>query len=199
MVWSSVPDTRASLLDLLRRNPNDAVAWEDFVRHYGGVIHAWCKRWRMQEADAQDIAQIVLTKLAVRLRELRYNPKQSFRGWLWTVTHNAWQDYIRGQLRPGQGTGDSVVLEQLQNIPARNDLASRLEEAFDRELLHQAMARVQLRVAVNTWEAFRLQAMEEWSGAETANHLHMKVAAVFVARSKVQRMIREELAQLESR
>jgi RNA polymerase sigma-70 factor (ECF subfamily) len=184
------------LLDTLRRNPDDPLAWEEFVRHYGRMIYAWCQRWRLQEADAQDVAQIVLCKMATGLRELEYDPERSFRGWLWTVTHNACQTYLKGQRRPGQGSADSAVLDQLHGVEARDDLARRLEEAFDLELLQQAMARVRLRVETRTWEAFRLQALEDWSGAQTASHLGMKVATVFVARSKVQRLIQEELARL---
>ena len=44
---------------------------------------------------------------------------------------------------------------------------------------------------------FELLAIQGCSGAEVAERLKMKVATVFVARSKVQRMLREELARLE--
>jgi RNA polymerase sigma-70 factor (ECF subfamily) len=192
-----VSDTRVSLLEALRRAPDDPAAWEAFVRHYGPILHAWCRKWRLQEADAQDVAQIVLTRLAVAFRDFRYDPDRSFRGWLWTVTHNACRTYLAAQRRPGCGTADSAVFEQLHSIEAQDDLAQRLEEAFDQELLEQAMARVRLRVEPRTWDAFRLQALEEYSGAETAERLGMKVAAVYVARSKVQRMLQEELARLE--
>lgn len=49
----------------------------------------------------------------------------------------------------------------------------------------------------NTWEAFRLTALAGVSGAEAAGRLGMKVATVFVAKSEVQRMLREEIAKLE--
>jgi RNA polymerase sigma-70 factor (ECF subfamily) len=41
-----------------------------------------------------------------------------------------------------------------------------------------------------------LTAIEELSGAEVADRLDMKVGSVFVARSKVQRMIQEEFKKL---
>jgi len=72
-----------------------------------------------------------------------------------------------------------------------------MEEQFDCELLEEATARVRLRVQPHTWEAFRLLAYEGLTGAEVATRLNMKVGAVFVARSKVQRMLREELSRLE--
>jgi RNA polymerase sigma-70 factor (ECF subfamily) len=48
-----------------------------------------------------------------------------------------------------------------------------------------------------TWEAFERTAVQGPSGAEAALAPGMKVATVFVARSKVQKMIQEELRKLE--
>jgi RNA polymerase sigma-70 factor (ECF subfamily) len=49
----------------------------------------------------------------------------------------------------------------------------------------------------HTWEAFRLLAIEGKSGAEVAKTLNIRVATAYVARSKVQRMIKEQMAALE--
>jgi RNA polymerase sigma-70 factor (ECF subfamily) len=73
-----------------------------------------------------------------------------------------------------------------------------LEAEFDREMLHQAEQRVKARVRAHTWAAFRLLAIEGIPGAEVAQRLGMKVAAAFVARSKVQKMIQEEMRRLEN-
>ena len=82
-------------------------------------------------------------------------------------------------------------------IEARDDLARRLLDAADEELLKEAAARVRLRVDPKTWEAFNLLAVEGRTGADAAKLIGMKVATVFVARSRVQRMLREELARLD--
>jgi RNA polymerase sigma-70 factor (ECF subfamily) len=82
-------------------------------------------------------------------------------------------------------------------MDAREDLAGRLEQEYDRELLDLAMVRVSQRVADHTWEAFRLLAVECLSGAEVAQRLGIKVATAYVARSKVQRMIQDELLALD--
>jgi RNA polymerase sigma-70 factor (ECF subfamily) len=59
------------------------------------------------------------------------------------------------------------------------------------------MARVQLRVEPRTWEAFRLTALEGCSGAEVGTRLGLQVAAVFQARSRVQRMLQAEVRTLD--
>ena len=122
---------------------------------------------------------------------------RSFRAWLKTVTHNAWQDYLTRQNKPGRATGTESAFERLAAIEARDDLTRRLSEAFDEELLKEAAARVQLRVEPRTWDAFRLLAIEGRSGADVAERLDMKVATVYVARSKLQRMLREEVMRLD--
>ena len=131
------------------------------------------------------------------MRTFRYDPSKSFRGWLKTVAHGAWCDWVQSGRKQGKGSGGSGVWELLTQVEARTDLLQRLEEQYDCELLEEASARVRLRVEPHTWEAFRLLAQEGRSGAEVAKQLGMKVATVFATRSKVQKMLQEEVQRLE--
>ena len=189
--------TRITLLGRLRRDPTNQAAWGEFVEHYGRKIYGWCRKWNLQEADAQDVTQNVLLKLAQKLREFTYDPSRSFRAWLKTLTHHAWSDFVESRQRPGLGSGDSQVGSLLGSIEAREDLVKHLEAEFDRELLEEAMQRVRLRVAPQTWQAFTLTAIEGCSGAEAAERIPMQVAQVFVAKRRVQKMLQEEVAKLE--
>ncbi|HZV03939.1 MAG TPA: sigma-70 family RNA polymerase sigma factor [Gemmataceae bacterium] len=188
--------TSITLLERLGREETDQQAWAEFVRRYGRQIYRWCRRWKLQEADAEDLTQNVLVRLHARLRTFRYDPAQSFRAYLKTLTHYAWCDLVQGNRRPGAGSGDSAVLDRLQTVEARDDLVRRLDEEFDQELLAEAAERVRRRVEPHTWEAFRLTALEGLSGAAAAEQLGMKVATVFKAKSKVQKMLQEEIARL---
>ena len=191
---SSDSRTSPTLLARLQRAPTDQAAWGEFVDRYGTRIYGWCRQWKLQEADACDVTQDVLFKLSERLRTFRYDPARSFRGWLRTVAHHAWNDFVAARPRTVGGGHDSDILQQVE---ARQDLLQRLEEQFDQELFEEAAARVRLRVEPHTWEAFRMLALEGCSGAEAAGKLGMKVATVFVARSKVQKLLRQELAKLD--
>jgi RNA polymerase sigma-70 factor (ECF subfamily) len=189
--------TRASLLLRLRRGAGDQTAWAEFVERYGRPIHAWCRRWGLQEADAQDVTQTVLLKLAGALRTFEYDPQRRFRAWLKTVTYRAWSDFLSARRREVAGSGDSEVHGLLDTVEARDDLAARLDAAFDQELLDRAVAQVRQRLEPNTWEAYRLTAVEGLSGAEAAARLGMQVAAVFKAKSRAHKMLQEAVRALE--
>jgi RNA polymerase sigma-70 factor (ECF subfamily) len=193
---SAGPSTSATLLNRVR-SPRDQEAWNEFVERYGRRIYGWCRKWGLQEADAEDVTQDVLLRLASKMRGFAYDPSRSFRGWLRTLTHHAWSDFLADRKRPGAGSGDGEVTRALEQAEARDDLTRWLDEEFTRALFEEASARVRLRVRPHTWEAFRLTAVEGKSGAEAAALLGMQVATVFVARSKVQKMLLDEARKLE--
>jgi RNA polymerase sigma-70 factor (ECF subfamily) len=189
--------TRISLLIRLRREPADEGAWDEFVRRYGRLVLTWCQQWGLQSADADDVCQNILLKLAHHLRSFVYDPSRRFRGFLRTTARNACMDYLESQRRVMPASADSGVQAVLESIQARDDLAARLEEAFDLERLEVAQACVRRRVEPHTWDAFRLTALEGLSGAAAAAVLGMQVGTVFKAKSKVQRMLRDEIERLE--
>lgn len=190
-------ETRISLLSRLRKDPGDRSAWEDFVGRYGPRIRDWCGRWGLQPADAEDVTQTVLLRLATKLRGFVYDPARSFRGWLKTLTRHAWSDFLADQKRAVAGGGGTGAFEVLHSVEARDDLEQGMAEAFDLELLELATGRVRGRVEERTWEAFRLTALEGLSGAEAAARLGMPVASVFKAKSNVQKLLQAEIAEME--
>jgi RNA polymerase sigma-70 factor (ECF subfamily) len=197
MSGSSAPSTSTTLLDRLRQAPTDQAAWAEFVRRYGPQVYRRCRRWRLQQADAEDLTQAVLVKLSAKLRTFTYDPARSFRAYLRALAHYAWCDLLESRKRTDAGSGDSAVRQLLETVEAGADLVRQLDEQFDREVLAEAEARVRQRVEAHTWEAFRLTAVDGLSGADAAARLGLKVATVYKARSKVQQMLQEEIARLE--
>jgi RNA polymerase sigma-70 factor (ECF subfamily) len=186
--------TSISLMDQLRQSPRNAEAWDRFIRRYRPQIYGWCRTWGLQEADAEDVAQEVIAKLASKMASFQYDRSRCFRAWLKTITQRALSDFIANRSRV---VGDQSITLLLENLEARADLERRIEEIFDRELLELAISRVRARIAPSTWDAFRLLTFEGRSGAEAASLLQIPVASVFVAKHRVSKMLKEELAQLE--
>jgi RNA polymerase sigma-70 factor (ECF subfamily) len=190
--------TSATLLRRLQDSAVDQEAWAELVRRYGPLVYRWCRHWQLQEADAQDVTQAVLARLVVRLRDFRYDPARSFRAYLRSIAGYVWRDLIDQRQKAGAGRGDTTHLESLGQIAARDDLARRLDEEFDREILDEAIARVRARVEPQTWEAFRLTAVEGLTGAAAAERLGMAMFAVLQAKNRVQKRLSAEVAHLEA-
>lgn len=71
-------------------------SWEEVARHHGRKIYNFAYRLSGNRDDAQDLVQEVL--LRVRRGLESYTP-QSFDGWLWRITRNAFLDEVRRRRR----------------------------------------------------------------------------------------------------
>src|SRR5262245_37532045 len=174
MADALLPTTRVNLLSLLRREPFDQAGWDEFVERYGRHIYRWCRQWKLQDADAEDVTQEILVKLVRSLPGFAYDPSRSFRGWLRTVAHHTWRDFQDSRRRAQPVGEDGRVQELMLTVEAREDLARRLEETFDLELLEAAKGRVRQRVAPHTWEAFQLLALDGLPVADVAARVHLR-------------------------
>jgi RNA polymerase sigma-70 factor (ECF subfamily) len=187
-----------SVLLLLLGNPTDAECWNNFVDRYAPKIYGWCRQRGLQEPDAEDVTQEVLTQLVQKLRTFAYDPdKGTFRGWLKTLTHHAWCDYMEKRRRTGGAEANAEVLVCLEKLEAPEDLLTALAEVFDLELLAEAQARVQLQVSPRDWKIFQGLAIESRPGPALAGELGMTVTAVLMAKSRVQKKLRQEIRRLE--
>jgi len=103
--------TPASLLQLLRQ-PGEQAAWERFVQIYTPLLCHWAHRLGLHGADADDLVQDVFTVLVDRLPLFRYDPKNRFRGWLWTM---GLPPLVRS----------SVIAAPIHRVPGRDRLPLR--------------------------------------------------------------------------
>jgi RNA polymerase sigma factor (sigma-70 family) len=180
--------TRVTILRRLASASVDKEAWSQFVEHYGARIYRWCKNSGLQEADAEDLTQDLLLKLASQMRTFEYDPARSFHAWLKTITNHALVDSFRKNQR---------ARDLLDNAASRTALIEELQPQFDKEVLDEAMARVELRVEKNTWEAFRLTGLEHLPASEAASQLQLTEGQVRVYKGRVVKLIRDEVHKLE--
>lgn len=194
-------DASTSRTLLLRvREAEDREAWDEFVGRYAPKIFQWCRRYQLQDSDAADVTQDVLVKLVRAMQTFHYDPARgSFRGWLKTVTANAVRDAANSMKKAGRGSGDTSIGQALANIKdekAVESLSKEIESCYQQELLAEAERSVRQRVQPHTWEAYRLTAVEQQKAAEVAETLSMPVAEVYVAKSRVVKMLRATVQQL---
>jgi RNA polymerase sigma-70 factor (ECF subfamily) len=181
--------TPVSLLQRLRR-PEDGAAWVQFVHLYTPLLYGWARRAGLSEADAADLLQDVFTTLLQELPRFEYRPGKSFRAWMRTILLNRWRTLQRRR------TPQAVPAAQLQDVagPADPDLPGEAEER--RELVRRALALLESEFSLATWQAFRQSVVQERRPVEVAAELGLSVNAVYLARSRVLRRLREQLAGL---
>ena len=188
---SNSPTTRTSLL-LRLRDTHDLPAWDQFVGLYAPLVYGFARRKGLQDADAADIAQDVLTSVAQQMRQWQYTPERgSFRGWLFTIARNRLKNWLASAARRMDGTGGDDNLEAIQSYPMPASDTADWDAEYARHVFHWAAAIVRQQVAEQTWQAFELTAVEGRSGTETAESLGMSVGAVYLARSRVMSRLKE--------
>ncbi len=196
MSYDADMETSPTLLGRLRQSPADQDAWQAFMDRYGGMIDRWCRSWGLQPADIDDIRQNVLLDLAKQMANFQYDATRSFRAYLKTICRRTWCDYCKNRREMGSGSSSFFVI--LKSVQAEEQFVTEFEEEWNRELLEMAMREVRGRVQEHTWRAFEGMTREGLSGAEVAERLGMKVGAVWVAKSKVQKMLQDTVQRLEA-
>lgn len=188
------PQTRLSLLVRLR-DSQDERAWAEFIETYAPLIHGFACKQGLQDADAADLTQEVLRAVARNIQRLDYDPQRGrFRSWLFTIVRNKLRTFLAGRKRHCVGSGDSAVQEMLAEYPAPCDNQAEMwERECERRRFDWAAQHVRGEVHDSTWQAFWRTAVLGESAQEVAEALAMRVAAVYLAKSRVMARIKEHL------
>lgn len=192
------PETRASLLVRIR-DSRDAQAWCQFVELYAPLIHGFARKHGLQDADAADLTQEVLGSVVRSIRELKYDPRRgAFRGWLFTIVRNRVRNFLTRRRPFEQGSGDTGTHNLLMEQPdSSEDCDASWENEYQRQLFACAAKQVQTRVHDCTWQAFWQTAVGGRSAEDVAERLNMKVAAVYLAKSRVMAQLKEQIRLLQ--
>jgi RNA polymerase sigma-70 factor (ECF subfamily) len=194
--------TSPTLLRQLWNPGNNEQAWRTFLERYGPLIYRWCRRAGLRAADAEEVRDRVCYQLARAMRTFAYDPARRFRSWLKTVVDNAVRSLWRELRRPGAlASGHAADQHDLEQIPAPADvdgLVQELDDGLAAELqrAQRVADGVRARVEDHTWQAFWLTAIGERPAPEVAAQLGMTTAAVYVAKNRVGKMLRQQAARV---
>ena len=198
MEASTADSTSRSLLRRARQH--DPEAWTRLTAVYGPTIYQWCRRSGLQASDAADVTQEVFQSVANSLDTFRKDrPGDTFRGWLWTITRNKIRDFARANARRPEATGGTVNQQLIEQL-SEGDLLADDDESGERlhsELARRAVALMQADFEETTWQAFWRVAVDAQAPKVVAEQLGISVAAVYMAKSRVLRRLREELDGLD--
>jgi RNA polymerase sigma-70 factor (ECF subfamily) len=179
----------ATPVSLLRRlqAARETQSWNRFVRLYTPLIYGWARGQRVGREDAADIVQEVFAVLVRKLPTFQYDENGGFGRWLRTITVNKCRDHLRRQAsRPAQTNIDPAP-EDMDSV------AQFTEEEYRRRLARLALEIMREEFEPKTWKACWEHVVSGRPAKEIAQDLGMSVGAVYVAKSRVLRRLREEL------
>lgn len=194
----TAPETRPSLLLRLRDAANQQ-AWSEFLEIYQPLIQRLVRQRGLQEADACEVTQEVLIAVSGAIGRWETDASRgSFRGWLATIARNLVVNFLIRQSRHPRGTGDSDFARWLDDIPAADCGESQL---FDLERRRQvflwATEEIESEFRSDTWRAFWETSVVGRAVSEVASELKMSAGAVYVARSRVMKRLREKVEETQ--
>lgn len=100
----------------------DAAAWNALVDRHAGLVWSICRRFRLCDADAQDVSQTVWLRLVERLGTLR--EPNALAGWLATSTRNECIAQWRARQRqvPVDPDASLSLWEEPDTVPPDHEL-----------------------------------------------------------------------------
>jgi RNA polymerase sigma-70 factor (ECF subfamily) len=189
---------RSTSLTLLAQvKQGDRNGWARLVKLYRPLVLWWCRSRCPRPEDAEDVAQEVFGTVSAKVEEFVRLGSGSFRGWLRTITHNKMGDHLRRIRTQPEAAGGSDAHELFAAVPDGSGAESTAEESSEHTiLLHSALALVRGEFESKTWEAAMKMIVDGQSGADVAQALGMTSGAVYIAKSRVLKRLRDELEEL---
>jgi RNA polymerase sigma-70 factor (ECF subfamily) len=162
------------------------------VELYTPFLYQWARQRGLQESDAADLVQEVFILLLQKLPEFTYDQHGSFRAWLRKVTLNKWRELKRRQLVPVLDARSPILAE----LASPENEEALWEAEYQQHLTQRVLALLQAEFQPATWVPFWNCVVQGRPAAEVAREQGVSVNAVYLAKSRVLRRLRRELAGL---
>jgi RNA polymerase sigma-70 factor (ECF subfamily) len=166
-------------------------AWRRLAYLYGPILHQWCVRRKVPQADTEDIVQEVLLAVTTGIHRFRRERKtDTFRGWLRKITDHKLADWVSRRVRERGAVS-------LDLTPVASEVVEDMDDHVENESVTSLYARalnlVRSEFEEKTWQAFWSVTVEDRDPADVAADLHLSRSSVYVAKSRVLRRLREVL------
>lgn len=196
---ASLSITTSHLLDGLK-DPHNQAVWHAYVSRYRPLVIQYGIRLGLSPTDAEDAAQLSLIEFCTSYQADKYDRSRGrLRDWLFGIARNQVLNYRRRQVARGPkliGDGSSGT-DFFQTIPDEDSMAKVWEEEWRQAVMQQCLATVRAEVEQRTFEAFELFALQGLAAEEVSAKLGITANAVFGAKRRVLRRIRELLPALQ--
>ena len=173
---------------LLRRlqDPLDEGAWNRCCAIYTPLIVRWADSLGLPTSDADDVVQEVLVKLFRKMQQgFEYDPSQSFRAWLATVSRNTAINY----LRDSDKHRSSVLVDLVDRSADSNDDIF-CKEVFSSLVLDELLEQIRDEFESSSIEAFIKHNREGLSAQQAGELTGISAKAVRQASYRIRMRLR---------
>lgn len=198
-VLTSVTSTH--LLEGLRK-PDNQTVWQQFDARYRPVIRGYARRAGLSEQDAEDAAQKTLLEFSESYRKGKYDrQKGRLRHWLFGIARNQIRNTIRRlparEHHIAQDSRQTDFFARISDQQQEDQLEALEEKEWRAGVLRQCLVEVRQTFDTGTVQAFELFAGQDWPAKRVAEHLGMTENAVYLAKHKILKRIRELTPHME--
>jgi RNA polymerase sigma-70 factor (ECF subfamily) len=185
--------TSLSLLNRLQQT-DDSKNWNRLVDLYAPLLRLWLQKYEVQSTDADDLVQEVLMAVSKDLKSFDHSGRSgAFRSWLRTILVHRLRNFWRAQGRRPLASADLDIERRLDQLEDPNSEMSEIwNRQHDRHVARQLLAKTESSFEPNTWKAFCRVALDGARPNIVATELGISLNAVFSAKSRVLKRLRQE-------
>lgn len=178
----------------------DDANWREFFDRYAPAIRRHACASGLSEAEAEDVVQETMLKVARYLPSFKYDRTVcKFRTWLNQIVNQRIFEALHRRHRSGFS---EVSLDQLREVVHATDAPTGdpvVQAEVDHRLLEACLARVRARVNPRHWQVFEAHALHGLSAEDTARRHATTAANVWVVRHRLVKALRAEWVNLLSK
>jgi RNA polymerase sigma-70 factor (ECF subfamily) len=196
--------TRQSLL-LRLKDQDDQEGWREFFDSYWRLIYSFCLKAGLPEIEAEEVVQETMISVAKQMPQFRYDrSKGGFKAWLLTLVQRRMVDRLRKQNRWNRVVSEALPLEGSSETgvtdhpdPKRPELDVLWASEWEGYLINKALQQVRELVSEKQYLIYEMHVLREVPISTVVANLQTSTMAVYVAKHRVGKLLREELGRLK--
>ena len=194
--------TRPSLLARLK-DWSQQSAWREFEHDYAPLLRNVARKAGLTNVEADDAVQEMLIAVAKKIGDFKHaGNRGSFRSWLYQQARWRIADRFRDRARySGTINGSLESSDSIEPAKPQGMADPMFENIWDTEwedhIRKSALERVKRHVGARQFQLFDLHAVQGLPAQAAAKAAGATIAAVFMAKSRVGRLVRKEIERLK--
>lgn len=197
MQVSSASMTSIALLDGLH-DPANAEMWQEFDARFRPLLVSFGCRLGLSGEDAADVAQETLLHFVRDYRAGKYDRSRGRLGaWLMGIARHRLMDARRMKAARREIRGESAIV----GLPEESQFSAAWDAECRQVVLEEALREMaqSSRITKQTMQAFRMHVVEQVPAEEVAGRLKTSIGAVYLAKHRCLRRLRETMETLNER